>query len=209
MDAWEMTDNERTAFADLADSLTPAQWDQQSLCGEWKVRDVVAHVTDGADLSFGKSMLTLMKYGFRMNTMIEREAQKSGAKSPEELRKGLRDSVGIHKAMAPAKPPDRVMETIVHEQDVRRPLGIPRSYPADEMTVALDCATAQGHSLLPGKKRIKDLHLKATDLDWELGDGADVTGPAEALLMAVAGRQVALADLSGPGVDTLRQRIGG
>ena len=206
MDAWEMTDNERSAFADLADSLTPAQWDQPTLCAAWKVRDVVAHVTDGADLSLGKSMLTLAKYGFRMNTMIEREAQKGGARSTDELRKGLRDTVGIHKAMAPAKPPDMVMETIIHQQDVRRPLGIARNYPADEMKVALDRAAGTGNSLLPAKKRVAGLRLRATDLDWEQGDGGEVSGPAEALLMAMAGRTEALADLSGPGVETLRAR---
>jgi hypothetical protein len=77
------------------------------------------------------------------------------------------------------------------------------------MRMSLDRLAAMGNSILPGKKRSADLHLKATDLDWEHGEGADVTGPAEALLMAMAGRKEALVDLTGPGVDTLRQRIGG
>jgi uncharacterized protein (TIGR03083 family) len=102
-----------------------------------------------------------------------------------------------------------VMETIVHQQDVRRPLGIARTYPPDEMKVALDRAAGMGNALVPGKKRSAGLHLKATDLDWEHGEGDEVSGPGEALLMAMAGRPVALADLSGPGVQTLRERIGG
>lgn len=206
MDAWEMADAERTAFADLTDQLTPEQWDKPSLCTAWKVRDVVAHVTDGADLSLGKSLGTLAKYGFNMKKMIEREAQKGGARSTDELRKGLRGTVGMRKALG-AKPPDMVMETIVHQQDVRRPLGIARAYPPEEMKVALDRAAGMGNALLPGKKRAAGLHLKATDLDWERGAGDDVSGPAEALLLAMAGRPVALADLSGPGAETLKQRI--
>ena len=208
MDAWQMTDTERTAFADLADSLTPAQWDQPSLCDGWKVRDVVAHVADGADPKFGKMMLTAVKYGFRMNVMNEREAQKAGAKPTDELRKELRATVGVHKAPGPIKPEDMVLETIVHEQDVRRPLGITRAYSADEMKIALERATLQGSSFLPIKKRIAGVKLKATDVDWEHGEGSEVSGPAEALLMAMAGRPIALAELSGPGLDTLKQRLG-
>lgn len=208
MDAWQMTDSERTAFADLADSLTPAQWDQPSLCDGWKVRDVVAHVADGADVKMGKMMITAVKYGFRMNTMNQREAQKAGAKPTDELRKELRATVGVHKAPGPMKPEDMLLETIVHEQDVRRPLGIARAYSADEMKVALERATLQGNTFLPIKKRIVDVKLKATDVDWEHGEGSEVSGPGEALLMTMAGRPVALAELSGPGLDTLKQRLG-
>ncbi len=88
MDAWQMTDSERSAFADLADSLTPAQWDQPSLCDGWKVRDVVAHVADGADPKFGKMMLTAVKYGFRMNVMNEREAQKARRQADRRAAQG-------------------------------------------------------------------------------------------------------------------------
>ena len=139
-----MTDSERSAFADLADSLTPAQWDQPSLCDGWKVRDVVAHVADGADPKFGKMMLTAVKYGFRMNVMNQRVAQKAGAKPTDELCKELRATVGVHKAPGPITPEDMVLETIVHEQDVRRPLGIARAYPAEEMKIAVERATLQG-----------------------------------------------------------------
>jgi uncharacterized protein (TIGR03083 family) len=208
MDAWQMTDSERAAFADLADALTPAQWDQPSLCDGWKVRDVVAHVADGADLKMGKMLLTAVKYGFRMNVMNQREAQKAGAKSTDALCKELRATVGVHKAPGPMAPEDMLLETIVHEQDVRRPLGIARAYPVDEMQVALERATVQGNAFLPIKKRIADVKLTATDVDWEHGEGLEVSGPGEALLMAMAGRPVALAELSGPGLDTLTQRIG-
>ena len=37
-------------------------------------------------------------------------------------------------------------------------------------------------------RRIRGLRLVATDLDWAMGKGAEVTGTGEALLMAMAGR---------------------
>jgi hypothetical protein len=52
------------------------------------------------------------------------------------------------------------------------------------------------------------LRLAASDLDWSWGDGAEVTGTAEALSLALTGRKVALADLTGPGAKTLAVRAG-
>jgi hypothetical protein len=52
------------------------------------------------------------------------------------------------------------------------------------------------------------LRLVATDIDWSHGDGPEVTGPGEALLMAIARRPAALADLRGAGVSILAERLG-
>lgn len=208
-DHWAMTDTERRAFADLADSLTPAQWDQASLCDGWKVRDVVAHLNEGSVLTGGKAFLTAAKYGFRINTMLDREARKDGARPTDELRKDMRASIGMRRKPPGTKPADLVMETIVHQQDVRRAIGSKRDYPADALKLSLDRAAGMGNALLPGKKRAAGLHLRATDLDWEHGEGDEIAGPGEALLMAMAGRSAALAVLTGPGVERLRSRVAG
>ena len=59
------------------------------------------------------------------------------------------------------------------------------------------------------KGRVAGLAYRATDLDWSggPGDGAVLEGPAEALLLAICGRAVALADLTGDGVEVLRTRL--
>jgi hypothetical protein len=43
------------------------------------------------------------------------------------------------------------------------------------------------------------LKLVATDMSWSHGSGPEVSGPAEALVMMMAGRVGALDDLSGEG----------
>ena len=42
---------ERTELADLLDTLTPEQWDAPSLCTGWRVRDVTAHLVEGATMT--------------------------------------------------------------------------------------------------------------------------------------------------------------
>jgi hypothetical protein len=53
------------------------------------------------------------------------------------------------------------------------------------------------------KKRIAGFTLTATDIDWSHGQGPEVLGPAEALVMMMAGRAAALDDLWGEGKAAL------
>ena len=96
-------------------------------------------------------------------------------------------------------------ETIVHSEDVRRPVGITHMYPAEALIWTADFF--KGSNLVIGaKKRIAGLKLNATDADWTNGDGPEVSGPMISLVMAMTGRKAALDDLKGEGVETLRTR---
>jgi uncharacterized protein (TIGR03083 family) len=99
-------------------------------------------------------------------------------------------------------------EMMIHQQDVRRPLGLTRPIPADRITPVLDFSLGRASSaLVPGsRKRAVGLRLVTTDMDWSVGDGPEVRGPSEALMMALNGRVSAVDDLQGPGVPTLASR---
>ncbi|WP_280234759.1 hypothetical protein [Nocardia cyriacigeorgica] len=53
---------------------------------------------------------------------------------------------------------------------------------------------------------LEGLRFEATDLDWTHGSGPIISGPAEALLLALSGRTPALDRLHGDGVPILRAR---
>jgi uncharacterized protein (TIGR03083 family) len=94
---------------------------------------------------------------------------------------------------------------VIHHQDIRRPLGLPRTIPAERMRTVLDFARTA--PTIGAGKRIRGLTLTATDLDWSAGNGPVVEGPAESLLMAMAGRRGVSAELAGPGAARLTDRI--
>jgi uncharacterized protein (TIGR03083 family) len=94
---------------------------------------------------------------------------------------------------------------VIHHQDIRRALGHPRTVPEERLVAALRFAPRA--RALPAPANARGLRLVATDVDWTHGSGPEVTGPGEALLVALAGRPQALADLTGPGVATLAVRI--
>jgi hypothetical protein len=57
------------------------------------------------------------------------------------------------------------------------------------------------------RRSVAGLRLTATDQEWSHGDGQEVRGPSEALALAIADRDVALADLSGDGRALLAARV--
>jgi hypothetical protein len=73
--------------------------------------------------------------------------------------------------------------------------------------VSLDFLTGGRAVGFAPKRRLAGLRFVATDLDWSAGSGPEVAGPAEALIMAMTGRAVAIAELDGPGVRILRSRL--
>ena len=96
-------------------------------------------------------------------------------------------------------------ETIVHAEDIRRPLGIRHHYPLGAVIRIADFY--KGSNMLIGtKRRIAGLTLRATDADWSYGTGPEVSGPMLSLLLAMTGRKDSLTDLSGDGITVLRER---
>jgi uncharacterized protein (TIGR03083 family) len=94
---------------------------------------------------------------------------------------------------------------LVHHQDIRRPLGQLREIPEERLVAALDSLFTTMGGSMPARKRLKGLKVTATDLGWTKGDGPELRGPAEAIVMASLGRHVVLPDLEGEGAERLGQ----
>jgi uncharacterized protein (TIGR03083 family) len=145
--------------------------------------------------------------GFRFERMAAREIDAMSAGGPAATLERFR---AVENASSgPPGPTDSWLgETLVHGEDIRRPLGVRHDYPVDAVTRVIDFY-ARSNLLIGGKRRVTGLMLRATDADWSHGSGPVVAGPAMSLLMVTAGRRAALDDLSGPGLDTLRPRLDG
>jgi hypothetical protein len=89
--------------------------------------------------------------------------------------------------------------------DIRRPLEQQRWIPEGRIiAVAGDLWT---NRFFPGPQLFQSIRATATDADWSTGDGPEVTGPVEALVLTLAGRFAALDQLQGDGMATLRTRV--
>ena len=98
-----------------------------------------------------------------------------------------------------------LVEALIHHQDIRRPLGLPRAIPPERLLPALRTALIAPD--IGGLWRIRGVRLVATDLGFSAGAGPEVRGTVEALLMAIAGRRDVMSELSGPGQRKFAGRL--
>jgi uncharacterized protein (TIGR03083 family) len=204
MDVWPVIHDERKALAADLRGRTGEEWATPSLCGQWTVRDVLAHMTSTASLTPPAFIAKLAASGFSFNKLQESGVAANRGSSAAQTLSNFEASVTSVKH--PPGPADTWLgETIVHAEDIRRPLGIEHHYPADAVVRIADFF--KGSNLLIGsKRRIAGLTLGATDAEWSHGTGPEVSGPILSLVMAMTGRKRPLDDLTGDGVATLRSR---
>jgi uncharacterized protein (TIGR03083 family) len=198
----------REEMQDLADrlaNLDDEQWNSPTLCAEWRVRDVLAHVTAGAEGAFGVGWVfrSMLRHGFNYDRWLAIDGQQRGRQDPALLLKALQNAAANQ--TSPPRSVRSLMHVLIHGQDICRPLGITRDLPEAHLLPVADFVK-DDRLILHAKNRIAGLKLIATDMDWSTGDGPEVTGPGEALVMTMAGRVVALDDLSGEGKATLASR---
>ncbi|WP_420751314.1 maleylpyruvate isomerase family mycothiol-dependent enzyme [Rhodococcus sp. O3] len=204
-DVKELARAERTQLATLLRSLTPEQWNAPSLCTGWTVRDVVAHMLSYEELGAVELVRRLARSRLQLDRANDLGLADQSGLGPQQLidlldrnlePRGLTSAFGGRVAL---------VDGMVHQQDIRRPLGFPREIPADRLEPAL--RFARFAPPIGASGRIHGLRLVATDVDWATGRGPEIHGPGEALLMAMAGRSGVTDELDGPGLATLRSRI--
>ncbi|MFC9357587.1 maleylpyruvate isomerase family mycothiol-dependent enzyme [Rhodococcus sp. NPDC057014] len=201
-DVWSMVHAERAALIDDLVDLDAERWKEPSLCGEWTVHDVVAHLVDTARTTRLGFVVGLARARFDFDRLNARGVERERGASPQETLERLR-RVALRTSTPPAPLDSRLVEEVVHGEDIRRPLGLTRSYPPEAVVRSLRLQTRTPASFGGAKELVARVRLTAADADISIGDGPDVRGTALSLLLAVSGRRVALHDLDGPGVGTL------
>ncbi len=207
MDIPARTAANRRVLADFFDGLDEDQLQTRSLCDAWTVREVLGHLVMPMTGSVGGFLLQVVRAGGSINRANEAVAGELSRRPVNELTALLRDRADQHGKAPGVGPMGQMADGCVHLRDCARPLGLPDDVSIDDWRMVLDWLPSGVPGLVP-KRRVEGLRLAATDQEWSWGAGDEVTGTSEALAMAVSGRKVALNDLSGPGVDLLRDRLG-
>lgn len=203
-DIWSIVHHERAALIDDLTGLSAERWATPSLCPGWDIHDVLAHLVADAKttkLSFVSEMIRARFNFDRVNDLGIAAEKKSNPAQTLAAFAEVKDRT----SSAPAPKATRLVETIVHGEDIRRPLGICHEYPVDAVIEALKYQLKTGVSMGGGKERAAGLKLIAFDTDFSHGDGDDVHGSSLALLLAISGRPVE--DLVGLGTSQLLNSI--
>ena len=207
VDVRRLAREERADFAAFLATLSPQQWQAPTLCAGWRVRDVVAHVIGYDDLDTRRLLAYVIQGRLRLGRVNAAALARYHARSPEQLLALLTDHPQPRGVPAALGGRVGLTEALIHHQDIRRPLGQPRTIPPERLLPALRIALIAPD--IGGLWRIRGVRLVATDLPFSAGIGQEVRGPAEALLMTIAGRHGVAGELPGPGQRKLARRIDG
>jgi uncharacterized protein (TIGR03083 family) len=199
-----MVHAERQSLSDFLGTLTPGQWSEPTYCDKWNVQDLVGHLTAAGNITAPHFFAGFIKTGFKFDAFVEGDLKNYSGGTPADVKERF-DAI----IMSDRKPPGPAYialgEIMVHGEDIRRPLGARGEHPEAHL-VALAEAYKKTGAPLRAKKRLEGLRLEATDADWSTGAGPEVRGPCMSLILAMVGRENALADCDGEGVEMLRAR---
>jgi uncharacterized protein (TIGR03083 family) len=137
MEILELIAAERMKAADLVESLTPEQLRTPSLCGEWTVQEVAGHLLMPLVTPMRTVMAQMARSGFDFNKASVTLSKKVGQRPAAEIAAGLREN-----AHHPFTPPGSGFEAplddaIVHQQDMRRPLGLGTDVSPEPLKICL------------------------------------------------------------------------
>ncbi|CAL9365338.1 maleylpyruvate isomerase family mycothiol-dependent enzyme [Streptomyces sp. enrichment culture] len=199
---WSAVRATRLQIADLLEELAPAEWEQESLCRGWRVRDVAGHLALVPTITTWDMIAAAPRARFdphRINTLL---ARRHGSREPADLIAAIRNHADTRRTAKALDTRNALFDAIVHSQDIALPLG--RRFPvaAGHSREGLQRVWEMGWPF-HARRRLAGLTLRATDTDWTVGDGPEVAGPALALLMLATGRTAGLDALHGEGLARL------
>ncbi|MGC5627763.1 maleylpyruvate isomerase family mycothiol-dependent enzyme [Georgenia sp. Z1344] len=168
-DTYDLLVTERTRLTELLAGLSPEQWRAQSLCENWSVREVVAHMTAHLihpDEEYGSAEITSIA---DMNAMLDDWARSdAAARTDAELLELYRSGIESRWAPEGGGLEGALSHDVIHGLDITVPLGLPG--PA---TDAVERAISGGGPENWGffGVDLAGYRLVATDADVSVGDG--------------------------------------
>lgn len=178
---------ERERLLALLESLGPDQWAAPSLCADWRVREVVAHMTMPFRTNALRFFLGLARARFSFDRYADRVARAdTAAMSDDEILASLRDNV-----RTPWQPPGggaagALSHDVIHGLDITEPLGLPA---APTERIALVLGNAGPKNLDYFGVSLNGTRFVATDADFAIGEGTPRSMPVKDILLVVTGRR--------------------
>jgi uncharacterized protein (TIGR03083 family) len=175
------------ALAGLLEVAEADVWDAPSLCEKWRTREVVAHVTMPARYDGPAFVAELEAAGGDFTRLSDAIAARDGALPTHTLLADLRSPV-LHGWEPPGGGAEAALtHCVIHALDITEAVPLARRVPEPCLRTVLALVEADDGPNVFGVD-LRDVALRADDLEWSSGTGAVVRGPAQALALVACGR---------------------
>lgn len=173
-------------LANLLADPTVDLWERQSLCENWQVRHVVAHVTMPVRLTpeqFGAEMAAA---GGDFTVLSDKVAARDASLPPADLLDQLR-APKLHAWLPPGGGPEGALShALIHSLDISKALEMPSVAPKEAARIVLDHIARADRN--PFGVDLSGVRLEATDIDWSSGSGRIVRADSGSLVALASGR---------------------
>ena len=161
-------------------------WDAPTLCDEWLVRHVIAHVTMPARLTVEQFGAEMAAAGGDFAVVSDTVAARDGSLPVAALLDQLR-SPKLHAWQPPGGgAAGALSHAVIHSLDVTIALDMPAVAPPEAVTAVLDQLTAARGTWFG--LDLTDVRLEAADTDWSWGNGQLVRADSASLVALLGGR---------------------
>ncbi|MDT5095200.1 MAG: hypothetical protein QOH60_4563 [Mycobacterium sp.] len=198
--------DERRQIAALLDDLDDGQLATPSLCAGWTVKTVGAHLVSVFMDSFWVFQGMALRHG-GVARAIDQLARRRAQLPAREIAHTLREHADHRLSPPVTGPRSGLADVLAHAGDIKIPLGMPYEPDPQRVALALDFLTGPTPFGFVPRRRLRGIRLHANDIDRAWGTGAEIRGPAAALMLGALGRSAVLPALDGPGLPLLRDRL--
>jgi uncharacterized protein (TIGR03083 family) len=196
---------ERTSMYEMLQTLSEEEWNRDSLCEGWRVRDVATHAHLLVTIKPLRAVVGVVLNRGNINKFMASYVPQLGNRPTEEILASWAEVATSAKIPPTTKKVEITLDCFVHRHDICVPLGREVSTDPERLRWMADGMVAAKNPILSGP-RVEGLQLIATDIDWHYGTGPEIKGPAAALILAGCGRTALHDQLEGSGLDELRRR---
>ncbi|UFS98096.1 maleylpyruvate isomerase family mycothiol-dependent enzyme [Nocardia huaxiensis] len=201
---WNAVASEREALAGMLEQFDDNDWNHDTLCEGWRVRDVVAHLIQATHATLPWILRNVVRARGNLGKGAHETAIRYADSRPSRtLLTQLRACADSRFTPIGTTPEDRLMDLLVHIQDIALPLGLDREMPVEAARTSVDRVWTMG-APFHARKHFDDYRLIATDSEWTAGTGTVIEGTTADLLLLLTGRTATRYRLRGPGADILR-----
>ena len=199
-----ITNAQQSMLLEDLKTFTEEDWAAVTVCDPWTPRQLVAHLTSMNQQTRWNFIKGLLANRFDFDAFLGQDMRRLDVGSNADILAAFEQTV-VNPRPTPLPKMVPPTESMIHADDIRQATGRPRRVDPEHVRPFLDPYRKSG-APVRGRKRVHDLRLRATDVDWSAGTGPEVAGPAFDLLLAIGGRSAALEVCEGDGVDVLRGR---
>jgi len=194
---------ERRELTGVLAGLSAEQWQSPSLCAGWTVGHVAAHLTMPFRISEEEFARGMAEAHGQFTEFSDAVAARDSRLPQAELIAALRDNIDNPWGPPGGGQPGALSHDLIHGLDMTWPLSITYPIPDQAMTTVLDLIAGQDGPSVFGVD-LDGIELRASDLDWSFGTGAQAVGPSRDLLLLLTRRSLPHDAVTGPAAQRLR-----